>query len=135
MSARASNIDKSVRRSLAASSPKQWRLSTANLDWPLLLIVAGLAMFGLVMVTSASLSIAERNFGDAFFYTKRQLLFALLSVLLGWVVFHIKIDSWARCSGAMLLLKFRLSFAQVRRDIARDDVSEILGNISTRSVK
>ena len=38
-------------------------------------------------------------------------------------------------SGAMLLLKFRLSFAQVRRDVARDDVSEILGNISTRSVK
>ena len=108
MSSRTTNLDKSVRRSLAVSSPKQWRLSAANLDWPLLLIVAALALFGLVMVTSASLSIAERNFGDAFFYTKRQMLFALVSVLLAWVVFHIKIDSWSRCSGAMLLLAIGL---------------------------
>ena len=40
---------------------------------------------GIVMVTSASMSMAAKDFGDPFYFLERQFLFALAGVLLAWV--------------------------------------------------
>ena len=42
-------------------------------DPVLVLVVAALLLVGLVMVTSASIAIAEREFGNPFYYLERQL--------------------------------------------------------------
>ncbi|MAF84510.1 MAG: putative lipid II flippase FtsW [Gammaproteobacteria bacterium] len=45
-----------------------------HVDWTLVVIVATLLCVGLVMLTSASISLAERNTGNPLFYLEQQLL-------------------------------------------------------------
>jgi cell division protein FtsW len=47
-------------------------------DYVLLCVVAFLVLFGMVMVYSASYYAAERQYGDAYFYLKKQALGAIL---------------------------------------------------------
>lgn len=49
-------------------------------DYPLLLITLALTGLGLVMVLSASTFVAEKRFGDAYFFFKPQLAFMLLGL-------------------------------------------------------
>ena len=41
---------------------------------------------GLVMVTSASMSIAAKDLGDPFYFLERQLLFGMVGVLFAWAL-------------------------------------------------
>ncbi len=95
--------DRAVTRAPSGSVP--------TIDWPLLLIVTTLTLLGLLMVMSASLSIAERAHQDGFFYFKRQLLFICIAVLSGWVLFQIKMANWQRFSGVLLLIALLLAVA------------------------
>ncbi|MEM7209290.1 MAG: putative lipid II flippase FtsW [Pseudomonadota bacterium] len=93
----------------AHSSKSLWRPQNATIDWPLLFIVSALTLLGLVMVTSASLSIAERNFNDAFYFAKRQFFFVVLAALLAWFVFQIRMNIWERLSFYLLLVAIVLA--------------------------
>ena len=53
-----------------------------KLDPLLIGIVMSILLFGLVMVTSASISIASHNGGDPFTYLRSQLILALGGALL-----------------------------------------------------
>ena len=53
-----------------------------GLDLPFLLIILLLLAIGLIMMFSASYPIAYYNMGDSFYFLKRQLLFAVIGVLL-----------------------------------------------------
>ncbi len=85
------------------------RSCQSTIDWHLLLVVTALTLLGLVMVTSASLSIAERNFGDAFFYFKRQAMFVAMAMVLGWLLFQVKMADWERMSGVLLVMALALA--------------------------
>ncbi len=76
--------------------------SADTLDWTLLGIVAALLLIGLVMLASASMSIAESRTGNPFHYFNRQLVYLLLGLLLGLLAFRVSLDRWQR-SGPMLL--------------------------------
>ena len=63
--------------SAAMSLPRQGRERGLKVDPLLIGIVLSILLFGLVMVTSASISIASHGGGDPFSYVRSQLLLAM----------------------------------------------------------
>ncbi len=76
---------------------------TFHWDRQLLTYVTILLLFGLVMVYSASISIAERNMGHTSHYVLRYFVHALIGIALMVVVMRSQISFWER-SGPYLLL-------------------------------
>ncbi len=73
-------------------------------DYPTLGLVAALLLFGLIMVTSASMSIAARDLGSPFFYLERQFLYGGVGVLVAFSVTRIPTQLWERYSTPLLFL-------------------------------
>jgi cell division protein FtsW len=71
-------------------------------------LVAALLLMGLVMVTSASMSVAAKNLGDPFYFLERQFVFGLCGVLVAWAVTRVPVDLWEKHSLALLLLGLSL---------------------------
>lgn len=72
-------------------------------DRLILLLYLVLICIGLVMVTSASIGIADQQTGDPFFYAKRQFLRILISLVLLWFACRIPLDFWNRNGMALML--------------------------------
>jgi len=72
-----------------------------DMDWPLLLCVLLLLAFGFVMVSSASLSIADRTFDAPFHFVTRHALALGLALGLGILAFVVPTAWWER-SGTVL---------------------------------
>ncbi len=49
-----------------------------HIDWVTVGLVMAILLLGLVMVTSASISIASKETGDVFFYLERQLILSII---------------------------------------------------------
>jgi cell division protein FtsW len=63
-----------------------------------------LMVFGLVMMTSASIEIANAQYNDAFYYLKRQLRFLAMGLVAGLVVINTPLRWWKQCSGLLYFL-------------------------------
>ncbi len=63
-------------------------------DRDLLLALLALIGIGIVMLGSASLWVAERQYGDAFHYLYRQVVFVGLGSLLALGIYQIKVNFW-----------------------------------------
>jgi cell division protein FtsW len=74
-----------------------------HLDLTVVGLVAALLLLGLVMVTSASVTLAARD-GNAFYFAERQLLFALVGVGFGAVALRIPTELWERLSNVLLVV-------------------------------
>lgn len=74
----------------------------------LLVVMLLLMTIGLLMMTSASVEIANGQYGDPFFFFKRQALFAVLGLGLVAVTLHLPVRVWYANSGFFLLLSFVL---------------------------
>ena len=79
--------------------PFAWDLVTLGL-------VAALLLVGLVMVTSASMSVAAKDLGSPFYFLERQFVFGVSGLLLAWGVTRVPAQFWDRYS--MLLLSLAL---------------------------
>jgi len=66
-------------------------------------LVAALVLIGLVMVTSASMSIAAKDLGDPFYFLERQFAFGLVGVLCAWVITRVPVLWWDKYSLALLV--------------------------------
>ncbi|MEP6548037.1 MAG: putative lipid II flippase FtsW [Gammaproteobacteria bacterium] len=79
-------------------------------DYITLGLVAGLLLIGLIMVTSASMAIAARDFGNPFYFLERQFVFGFAGLLFAWVVTRVPTELWDKyglallCLGLLLLL-------------------------------
>ncbi len=73
------------------------------IDHGLILAVLGLLAIGLVMVGSASTSIAERQAGDAFYYLWRQLAYIIVGLGLAAGVLFIPLRVWERLGLGLIL--------------------------------
>lgn len=73
------------------------------LDPWLLGAVFALLALGLVMVTSASISIAERQTGQPFYYLWRQAVFVTIGLLIGALVLRTRLVYWERLGPVLLL--------------------------------
>jgi len=94
MSAQTLKRQSAVRRRVAGSD----RVSWFNVHDTLLLAAAVLLGLGVVMVASASLETAERQLGVASYFVTRQMLYVVLGLTIGAVVYRIPIDFWERNS-------------------------------------
>jgi len=69
---------------------------------------AALLLVGLVMVTSASMSVAAKDLGDPFYFLERQLLFGLCGVAAAWVLTRVPSEVWEKHSLVLLLFGLAL---------------------------
>lgn len=83
-------------------------LDRGALDWSLLLLWLVLLSVGLVMVASASITFADHNYGDTWFFVKRHLVYLALALVAGAVVASVPTNLWQRYSGHLLFLSLAL---------------------------
>jgi cell division protein FtsW len=98
-------MNTSIALQFSRSAGRQQRLV---IDPVIVMAVACLLLAGLVMVTSASLNVAERLAGDPFFHFERQLLSVLLGATFGGALVFVPISIWQRFAPALLLASFAL---------------------------
>jgi len=84
-----------------AGERSPWMILTESGLFP---VALGLLLFGVVMVTSASMPVAEFKNNDPFYYLYRQGSFAVLALFLGALVMHIPIAFWERMGPVLLLV-------------------------------
>lgn len=88
------------------SSRAETRL--ADINWPLLTLMLVLLGIGLVMLTSASISIAEDNTGRPFYYLTQQLLAVAAGMVVALVILHTPTDFWEKLGPALLITAIAL---------------------------
>lgn len=74
----------------------------------LLLITVLLLVFGMLMMTSASVEIANSLAGDPFYHFKRQAVFACMGITALLVTLNIPMQLWRRASWFLLMASFAL---------------------------
>jgi cell division protein FtsW len=84
------------------------RGAAVHLDSVTIALVLGIVLLGLVMVTSASVSIASQDTGQPFYYLERQLLLTLIGVAAAALVFSIPTQLLERASVPLLALAIAL---------------------------
>ena len=96
-------------------APALW----SNIDHRLVLAILALVVLGVIMVGSASISIADRQTGDEFFFLKRQAFYALLGAGVMLVTVRIRLEAWERSGTALLALALFLLVAVLIPGIGR----------------
>ncbi len=86
----------------------QTKNKEAGLDKRLLFVVIGLLFFGVLMVFNASVVDATRQFGDGFFYARRQLISAVLGLICMAVFSQVPYKIWAKYSKYIFALAIGL---------------------------
>jgi cell division protein FtsW len=77
-------------------------------DFVMLGLTAALLLVGIVMVTSASMSIAAKDFTDPFYFLERQFIFAMAGLVLAWVMTRFPTELWHKYSLVLLVLALLL---------------------------
>ena len=110
--ARGSMRDSAYAGSLKGISGIEQRSRMMNYDQPLVWVVILLMLFGMVMVYSASIALPDSpkyaNYSTSYFLI-RQAVFIAVSLLLGLLVFRVKIETWQKMApylfvGTLVLL-------------------------------
>ncbi|MBV6418545.1 MAG: putative peptidoglycan glycosyltransferase FtsW [Steroidobacteraceae bacterium] len=92
-------------------SRSQVRGAAFRIDWVTVALVLAITLFGLVMVTSASVSIATRESGDPFTYLERQLLLLCVGGIGALVLTRVSTDLLERLALPLLILGLLLLVA------------------------
>ncbi len=74
------------------------------LDWWLLSAAVVLLGFGLVMVSSASMTVGDRLTGSPFFYVYRHLFAISLGLISGYLVFQLPMAQWQKAGPLLVFL-------------------------------
>lgn len=85
-------------------SPTGSRVGRIHIDLPTLGLVSAIVLLGLVMVTSASMSIASRGGGDPFGYLERQLVLVVFGCLAAAGAFSVRTELLERFALPLLAL-------------------------------
>lgn len=79
-----------------------------GVDTTLLMLAGLILVIGLVMVASASISLADKTTGSPFYYLSRQLVFAAVGGGLGVLMYLLPLSWWQRSGYLLLMLAFAL---------------------------
>ena len=77
---------------------------SARIDLPLLLAVVAIVCLGLVMVESASVSVAARGLGNPFYFFERQSIYVVLGLAAALVVYRMPLVIWQRSGMSLMLM-------------------------------
>jgi cell division protein FtsW len=91
----------------------------ARVDWTLLSLWWAVVSVGIVMIASASVSFAEANYGDAWFFVKRHIVWLGLGIGGGILVAAIPTRLWSNHGGWLLILALLLLMAVLVPGIGR----------------
>ncbi len=80
----------------------------ARIDAPLMLATIAIVCFGLVMLASASISVASRLTGNPFYYFERQAVYVVLGFIAAVFVYRLPLALWQRAGMGLLLLAWAL---------------------------
>lgn len=94
-----------------ASPSGAGRARLPRMDYLLLFAVMALAALGLVMVASASITLADRELGQPFYYALRQAIYIGAGVLLGMGVYRLRLALVEQAGLLLLLTAFALLLA------------------------
>jgi len=81
-----------------------------HIDAVALALVSAILLLGLIMVTSASISIASKNGGDAFSFLERQLVLCMIGAVLATLVFCIRTEYLEKMAWPLLIFAIALLF-------------------------
>jgi len=87
------------------SAGRQQRLV---IDWVFVGAISCLLLIGLVMVTSASLNVAEKLDADPLYFFERQVMSTLLGLTFGAALMFVPISIWQRFAPVILVVSFAL---------------------------
>ncbi len=79
-----------------------------HLELDILLPILCLLILGIIMVTSSSISLADRDFGEPFYYLYRQMSAIFIGLGLGAILLLISTDYWLKLNWLFLILAFVL---------------------------
>lgn len=79
-----------------------------GLDPVLIIISLALLCLGLVMIASASISVADRQLGSPFYYFERQLMAAGLGLVVAFVMLNIRLVYWEKAGMLLLAVAFAM---------------------------
>ena len=94
-----------------ASPSGAGRARLPRMDYLLLFAVMALAALGLVMVASASITLADRELGQPCYYALRQAIYIGMGVLLGMGVYRLRLALVEQAGLLLLLTAFALLLA------------------------
>jgi len=95
--------------SLHTASPAIFRPVAARGQLNVLVVVMLLLMtIGLLMMTSASVEIANSQYGDPFFFLKRQVFFTVLALLIALGTLLVPMHFWYGVSGLLMVASYLL---------------------------
>jgi len=98
--------------------------ATANrvprLDYVLLLAAIALASLGLVMVASASITFADRDLGQPFYYAMRQAVYIGIGVMLAFPVYRVRLALLEQSGLVLLVAALALLLAVLVPGIGRE---------------
>ncbi|MDN3517413.1 putative lipid II flippase FtsW [Aquisalimonas lutea] len=95
----------------AAGEPRTTTTLWSHLDYRLLAALGAAMLLGLIVMTSASMSLAANQFGEPFHYAARQAGFLALTLIAGTLVLQFPTALWYRASGVFLVAAFALLLA------------------------
>ena len=79
-----------------------------GMDSTVLVLAGVLLVIGLIMVASASISLADKTSGSPFYYLTRQLIFAAAGTGVGVMMYLLPLSWWQRSGYLLLMLAFAL---------------------------
>lgn len=82
-----------------------------HVDWVLVLIVLTLLSIGLVMLTSASISLAERNTGNPLFYFEQQMVAVVAGLVGAAIMLQVPTSVWERLAFLLVCLALGMLIA------------------------
>jgi cell division protein FtsW len=103
-------MNSAVAGSQMAYARSSARSSVLHIDTVSIAIALSIVLFGLIMVTSASVSTASQETGQPFYYLERQLLLTLIGTACASVLFCIRTEVLERISVPLLITALVLLF-------------------------
>jgi cell division protein FtsW len=95
--------------SVHAATPAIFRPVTARGQLNVLVVVMLLLMtIGLLMMTSASVEIANSQYGDPFFFLKRQVFFTVVALVIALGTLLVPMRFWYSVSGLLMVASYIL---------------------------
>ena len=80
----------------SAASSRRVMAPPAPYDFPFIVVVIAIMLFGLLMVTSASIEVSGHHLHQPFHYFYRQLTYIALGIGLGCFAIQIEIATWEK---------------------------------------
>ena len=73
-------------------------------DWSIPIVAISLLLIGILMVHSASTVLSKEDFGDPFYYSKRQMMWAVLGLAMMWVTSRVDYRVWEKYAGHIMIV-------------------------------